>query len=75
MLERPRQDNARAPHERHVAMLAELESYLPHPPRIGTDHFGFAVPLRLRSSFGELSLITAIMDADTGLRRAARPDT
>ncbi|MGW5750598.1 helix-turn-helix domain-containing protein [Nocardia rhamnosiphila] len=60
VLERPRQDHARAPHERHTAMLAELEGYLPHPPPGGTDHFGFAVPLRLRSSLGELSLITAI---------------
>lgn len=60
VLERPRQDNARAPHERHTAMLAELEGYLPHPLQVDTDHVGFAVPLRLRSTRGELSLITAI---------------
>jgi transcriptional regulator with XRE-family HTH domain len=60
VLERPRQEHARAPHERHVALLAELEGYLPRQPEPGTDHLGFAVPLRLRSSLGELVLITAI---------------
>ena len=68
VLERPRQDNARAPHEQHMAMLAELESYLPHPPSVGTDHFGFAVPLRLQSSLGELSLITAITTVATAVQ-------
>ncbi|MEU6562723.1 helix-turn-helix domain-containing protein [Nocardia nova] len=60
VLERPRQENARAPHRRHLALLDELEGYLPHPAPIGADHLGFAVPMRLRSRFGELSLITAI---------------
>jgi transcriptional regulator with XRE-family HTH domain len=60
VLERPRQENARAPHERHIALLAELAGYLPGPPVPGPEHLGFAVPLRLRSRWGELRLITAI---------------
>lgn len=60
VLERPRQEQARAPHERHVSMLAELEGYLPRAPAPSPDHLGFAVPLRLRSRLGELRLITAI---------------
>ncbi|WP_235022291.1 helix-turn-helix domain-containing protein [Amycolatopsis alkalitolerans] len=60
VLERPRQANARAPHERHEAMLAELAGYLPGPLAPAPDHLGFAVPLRLRTPLGELRLITAI---------------
>lgn len=60
MLERPRQEQARAPHERHTALLDELRGYLPRPPVPAPDHLGFAVPLRLRSQRGELRLITAI---------------
>ncbi|KAA9157088.1 helix-turn-helix transcriptional regulator [Amycolatopsis acidicola] len=60
VLERPRQEIARAPHERHSSLLAELEGYLPAPPTPGAEHLGFAVPLRLRSALGELRLITAI---------------
>ncbi|NKQ56670.1 helix-turn-helix domain-containing protein [Amycolatopsis sp. K13G38] len=60
VLERPRQEMARAPHERHTAMLEELAGYLPHPPRPGAEHLGFAVPMRLESRLGELRLITAI---------------
>jgi transcriptional regulator with XRE-family HTH domain len=60
VLERPRQDNARAPHERHTALMAELEGYLPRPPEPGAEHLGFAVPMRLESRMGELALITAI---------------
>jgi transcriptional regulator with XRE-family HTH domain len=60
VLERPRQEWARAPHERHIALLAELEGYLPRPPEPGADHLGFSVPLRLRSERGELRLLTAI---------------
>jgi transcriptional regulator with XRE-family HTH domain len=60
VVERPRQEHARAPHERHLAMITELESYLPAPSAPGAEHLGFAVPLRLRSSLGELRLLTAI---------------
>ncbi|GAA4671200.1 MULTISPECIES: helix-turn-helix domain-containing protein [Amycolatopsis] len=60
VLERPRQEQARAPHERHTELLAELEGYLPRPASPSADHLGFAVPLRLRWRGGELRLITAI---------------
>jgi len=60
VLERPRQAHAAAPDKRHVSLLAELESYLPKPSEPDTNHLGFAVPLKLKSSLGELSLITAI---------------
>ncbi|GAB2991779.1 hypothetical protein GCM10017788_36990 [Amycolatopsis acidiphila] len=60
VLERPRQEQARAPHQRHASLLAELEGYLSRPPVPASDHLGFAVPLRLRSRLGELRLITAI---------------
>lgn len=67
VLERPRQDNARAPHERHRALAAELEGYLPHPRPASPDHLGFAVPMRLGSRLGELSLITAITTFTTAV--------
>jgi MmyB-like transcription regulator ligand binding domain len=61
VLERPRQEHAQAPDDRHLALLAELEGYLPGPLAApAADHLGFAVPLRLRSRFGELRLLTAI---------------
>jgi transcriptional regulator with XRE-family HTH domain len=60
VLEACRQQQVRAPHERHASLLTELQGYLPHPTVPGADHLGFAVPLRLRSRLGELRLITAI---------------
>lgn len=60
VLERPRQEIARAPHERLSALLDELRGYLPEPANPSAEHLGFAVPLRLRSALGELRLITAI---------------
>lgn len=42
-----------------AALVDELSPYAPaHPP--GPDHLGFAVPIRLRSSRGDLTLMTAI---------------
>ncbi|MGW6915990.1 helix-turn-helix domain-containing protein [Kitasatospora sp. NPDC054939] len=38
----------------------ELASYVPQPPEPSADHLGFAVPLRLRTSRGELHLMTTI---------------
>ncbi|WP_435581499.1 helix-turn-helix domain-containing protein [Amycolatopsis thermoflava] len=60
VLERPRQEHAKAPHPRHAELLAELEGYLPGPPNLDADHLGFAVPLILRTSRGEMRLLTAI---------------
>jgi transcriptional regulator with XRE-family HTH domain len=42
------------------ALHAEMAGYLPARPSPGPDHLGFAVPMRFRSSVGELRLITAI---------------
>ena len=60
ILERITQDLARNPDERLAAQREELESYLPPRQPPGPDHLGFAVPLRLSTSVGELRLITAI---------------
>lgn len=60
ILERLTQEIARNPDERLTAQLAELSGHLPPPEPPGPDHLGFAVPLRLSTSVGELRLITAI---------------
>ena len=60
ILERIRNDLARTPDERLAAQLRELEGYLPPASPIPPDHLGFAVPVRLSTSVGELRLITAI---------------
>ena len=60
ILERIRNDLARTPDERLARQLAELEGYLPPATAPGPEHLGFAVPVRLSTSVGELRLITAI---------------
>lgn len=60
ILDRIRHDLARTPDERLAAQLAELTGYLPPASVPGQDHLGFAVPVRLSTSVGELRLITAI---------------
>jgi transcriptional regulator with XRE-family HTH domain len=50
---------ARNPDERLAALHAELSRYVP-PARTGPGHLGFAVPLELRTSYGELRLMTTI---------------
>lgn len=47
-------------------LIAELESYLPEA-NPGPDHLGFAVPLRLQSADGELTLITTITSFATAV--------
>jgi transcriptional regulator with XRE-family HTH domain len=49
----------RNPDERLAALHAELSGYVP-PARPATGHLGFAVPLQLRTSRGELRLMTTI---------------
>ena len=60
ILERLRNDLARTPDDRLAAQLAELTGYLPPERPPGEGHLGFAVPVRLSTSVGELRLITAI---------------
>jgi len=49
----------RSPDRRLDTFIAELEGYLP-PASLGPQHLGFAVPLRLQSEEGELTLITTL---------------
>lgn len=48
------------------ALLAELETYVPSAP-LGSDHLGFAVPLRLGTAEGELRLITTLTSFATAV--------
>jgi transcriptional regulator with XRE-family HTH domain len=50
---------ARNPDERLAALHGELRRYAP-PARTAPGHLGFAVPLELRSPYGELRLMTTI---------------
>jgi transcriptional regulator with XRE-family HTH domain len=50
---------ARNPDEKLAALHAELRRYVP-PARAAPGHLGFAVPLELRTSLGDLRLMTTI---------------
>jgi transcriptional regulator with XRE-family HTH domain len=50
---------ARNPDERLAGLYAELRGYVP-PARVAPGHLGFAVPLELRTSHGDLRLMTTI---------------
>jgi MmyB-like transcription regulator ligand binding domain len=56
----------RSPDASLEEFLAELETYVP-PAVPGADHVGFAVPLRLRVSEGELRLITTLTSFATAI--------
>jgi transcriptional regulator with XRE-family HTH domain len=66
ILENVRARALRHPDERLDALAAEIEGYLP-PPGLGSDHIGFAVPLRLRCEQGELQLMTTLTSFATAL--------
>jgi len=56
-----RQETMRNPNDQLQALVTELEELAPKRPRhLGPDHLGFAVPLRLSSSNGELQLLTTL---------------
>ena len=59
ILERLRQAAPHDPAGRLAELHAELETYVPDV-RPSPDHLGFAVPLHLRSSRGELRLMTTV---------------
>ena len=65
-LENVRAKALRHPDERLDALVAEIEGHLP-PPDLGSDHIGFAVPLRLRCDEGELRLMTTLTSFATAL--------
>jgi transcriptional regulator with XRE-family HTH domain len=52
--------------DRLAELRAELAGYAPER-RIGADHLGFAVPLRLRTSLGELALMTTVTSFATAV--------
>jgi MmyB-like transcription regulator ligand binding domain len=61
ILERLGQEAGRDPGGRARALLAELGGYLSGPDRrAGAGDLGFAVPLRLLTSRGELRLVTTV---------------
>ena len=57
---------ARNPDQRLAALHAELTGYVP-PARVAPGHLGFAVPLELRTSHGELRLMTTITSFATAV--------
>jgi transcriptional regulator with XRE-family HTH domain len=66
ILENVRAQALRHPDERLDALVAEIEDLLPLPG-LGSDHIGFAVPLRLRCEEGELQLMTTLTSFATAL--------
>lgn len=56
----------RNPDERLAALYSELSGYVP-PASTGPGHLGFAVPLELRTPYGELRLLTTITSFATAV--------
>jgi transcriptional regulator with XRE-family HTH domain len=59
VVERLHQESVRNPDAHLAALGAELAAYVPEQP-LTSDHLGFAVPLHLRTSAGELRLMTTV---------------
>jgi transcriptional regulator with XRE-family HTH domain len=53
--------------ERLAALAGELEAVVPARGRPAADHLGYAVPLRLRSAAGELTLLTTLAHFATAI--------
>lgn len=63
-----RQEAMRNPNDRLQALVTDLEDLAPERPRHpGPEHLGFAVPLRLASSDGELQLLTTLTHFGTAV--------
>jgi transcriptional regulator with XRE-family HTH domain len=63
-----RLESARNPSDRLHALVTELESFVPdRPSEPGPGHLGFAVPLRLRSPYGELRLLSTLTHFGTAV--------
>jgi transcriptional regulator with XRE-family HTH domain len=59
---------ARNPNDRLQALVTELAGLIPERPRHpGPEHLGFAVPMRLSSSDGELKLLTTLAHFGTAV--------
>jgi transcriptional regulator with XRE-family HTH domain len=68
VIDRLHQEMARNPSGRLNDLITELEELVPNRPRQpGPDYLGFAVPLRLRSSDGELRLLTTLTHFGTAV--------
>jgi transcriptional regulator with XRE-family HTH domain len=66
IIERLHAEILRNPDDRLARLLAELREHAPARP-VGPDHLGFAVPIRLHSTDGELNLITTITTFATAI--------
>ncbi len=68
VIDRLREETAQNPGDRLKDLVTELEGLVPDRPRQpGPDYLGFAVPLRLRSSDGELRLLTTLTHFGTAV--------
>jgi transcriptional regulator with XRE-family HTH domain len=66
VIESLRSQSLRSPDARLDEFITELEGYVP-TVATSPNHIGFAVPLRLRSEAGELSLITTLTSFATAI--------
>jgi MmyB-like transcription regulator ligand binding domain len=57
---------ARNPDDRLATLFAELTDYVP-PARLKPGHLGFAVPLKLATSGGDMRLLTTITSFATAV--------
>jgi hypothetical protein len=64
---RLREKSRRYPDERLDAIVAEVEQAVPERGRPAANHLGYAVPLRLRSPNGELTLPTTLAHFATAI--------
>lgn len=62
-----REKSRRYPDERLDAVVADLEQAVPGRGRPAANHLGYAVPLRLRSPNGELTLLTTLAHFATAI--------
>jgi transcriptional regulator with XRE-family HTH domain len=63
-----RRQAARNPDHQLTTLIDELTQLMPDRPRHpGPDHLGFAVPLRLRTTDGELNLLTTLSHFGTAV--------
>jgi len=68
VIDRLREETARNPSDRLGGLVTELQELVPERPRApGPGYVGFAVPLRLRSSGGELRLLTTLTHFGTAV--------
>ena len=68
VLDALRAQTARTPNPRTDELIAELTAVVPDRPHpTSADHLGFAVPLKLRTERGELTLITTLTHFSTAV--------